>query len=191
MCGDTKVKAFLKNIVGKNYIELYNCEQNIYNDLINKIAGKTKNQQKTLKKIILPRIALYKTFVQKICSHEIALEYVKKYINIKGKKVNNLYKVLENIPCFNRLFIIIMEYTITHKDNWEVHITVSRPKQLEFDITKCLWYNACIENNCKEVCKYFCDADNTIYEGLQKIYFERTGTLYYGKKHCDFKFKII
>ena len=190
MRGDNKVKVFLKNIVGEKYIGFYNLEQNIYNELINKMSNKTKNQQKTLKKVILPRIALYKTFVQKKYSQEIALEYVRKYINIKCKKVNNLYKLLENIPCFNRLFIRIMEYIIIHKDNWEVNIKMSKAKQLEFDITKCLWYNACIENNCKELCKYFCDADNIIYEGLQKIKFERTGTIYYGKKYCDFKFKI-
>jgi hypothetical protein len=185
-----KVKVFLKNILGKNYIEFYELEQNIFSELKNKIQNKTRNQQKTLNSIILPRIAIYKTFLLKNYTQETSLGYVKEYINIKCKKMNKLYKSLEYIPYFNKLFFTIMEYEITHKDNWKVNIKTHNNKMLEFDIINCLWYNACIENNCKELCKYFCDADNIIYEKLKKITFERSGTIYYGNKCCDFKFKI-
>lgn len=33
---------------------------------------------------------------------------------------------------------------------------------------KCLWYTACIENNCEELCRLFCDVDNVTYGGLKK-----------------------
>lgn len=56
----------------------------------------------------------------------------------------------------------------------------------QYNITKCLWYDACVENDCPELCKIFCDVDNVIYGSMQKVKFVRKGTLGTGSECCDF-----
>ena len=56
-------------------------------------------------------------------------------------------------------------------------------------IHRCLWYTACVENECPELCRLFCDVDDISYGGLKKIGFSRTKTLGYGGDCCDFHFK--
>ena len=55
-------------------------------------------------------------------------------------------------------------------------------------ITTCLWYTACVENGCPELCPLFCDVDDVTYGGLKKMGFARTKTLGYGGDCCDFHF---
>ena len=55
-------------------------------------------------------------------------------------------------------------------------------------IRKCLWYTACQENGCAELCRLFCGADDVTYGGLSKIGFSRTKTLSNGEDGCDFLF---
>ncbi len=59
---------------------------------------------------------------------------------------------------------------------------------MEYTMKKCLWHTACIENNCEELCRLFCDVDNVTYGGLKKLGFSRTKTLGYGGDCCDFHF---
>lgn len=40
---------------------------------------------------------------------------------------------------------------------------------MEYTMKKRLWHTACIENNCEELCRLFCDVDNVTYGGLKKI----------------------
>ena len=46
----------------------------------------------------------------------------------------------------------------------------------------------CVENDCPELCKIFCDVDHVIYASMKKVKFIRTGTLAAGDKACDFRF---
>ncbi len=55
-------------------------------------------------------------------------------------------------------------------------------------IKKCLWHTACVENDCADLCRLFCDVDDVTYGGLKKIGFSRTKTLGYGGDCCDFHF---
>ena len=172
-----------------SYNQVFQSQQNIYNALINNLKGKTKSQIKTLGQIILPKVALYKAFIENNFSKEISLEYIQKYMFEVGKKTNKLYKILEYLPFAEKLFLNVVKNQMTTKDNWRTEIITVEPNKIEINILKCLWYDACFENNCLELCKCFCDVDNIIYKDMKKIIFERTGTLFYGNKCCDFTFK--
>ena len=69
------------------------------------------------------------------------------------------------------------------------HIGIDISK-LSFDVTikKCLWHTSCVENDCANLCRLFCDVDDITYGGLKKIEFKRTTTLGYGGNCCDFCF---
>ena len=56
------------------------------------------------------------------------------------------------------------------------------------NITKCLWHDACVRFECRELCPLFCDVDDVTYGGLRKIGFSRTKTLGYDGDCCDFHF---
>ena len=38
-----------------------------------------------------------------------------------------------------------------------------------FDVTikKCLWHTACVENECENLCRLFCDVDDVTYGELK------------------------
>lgn len=36
---------------------------------------------------------------------------------------------------------------------------------MEYTMKKRFWHTACIENNCEELCRLFCDVDNVTYGG--------------------------
>lgn len=55
-------------------------------------------------------------------------------------------------------------------------------------IKKCLWHDACVENDCADLCKLFCDVDDVTYGEVKKIGFSRTKTLGYGGDCCNFHF---
>ena len=167
--------------------KIFLLQNEILLDIIKNTKNKTLNQIKTLNNTILPRIALYKALNELYCQDE-SYSIVKKYMyEVIGKNKNKSMKIMEKFPCFyflySKIFIHIMKTTDLQKSNTEYN-----KKYYNIKITKCLWHDACVENDCADLCRLFCDVDNCTYANLKKLGFKRTKTLGYGYDCCDFHF---
>ncbi len=161
------------NILDKNFLNAFN---------------KTKNQLKTLKNTILPRIALYKALNNYGFSMEDSNNHMKNYmLNYIAKSKHNSMVKMEKVPGFYSLYSKIF-LKIMRKTDLQQSKQKHNAKSFDVTITKCLWHQACVENECPELCRLFCDVDNITYGELNKIGFTRTQTLGYGGDCCDFHF---
>ncbi len=184
-----QVKTFLNEEFGQEKgNQMFIKQENTLNELIENIKDKSKNQAKTLVQTILPRIALYKTLSADDLSEKAIYNYMHKYMVEKvAAKKHSFTAKLEAIPGFyalySNVFLKIMRITDLHES------TQNHGKDyFDVNIKKCLWYTACVENGCEELCRLFCDVDNVTYGGLKKMGFSRTKTLGYGGDCCDFHF---
>lgn len=184
-----QIKKFLFEEFGKEKGTVVFEKQNeVLKELITNIKNKSKNQMKTLTNTILPRIALYKVLQKEDLPKDEVTNYMRKYMieKIAQKKHSSTAK-MEIVPGFysiySKVFLKIMRTTDLQKSE-------QKCGKGFFDVTikKCLWHTACIENDCPELCRLFCDVDNVTYGGLKKIGFIRTQTLGYDGKCCDFHF---
>ena len=184
-----QIKKFLFEEFGKEKGTVVFEKQNeVLKGLITNTKNKSKNQMKTLTNTILPRIALYKVLQKEDLPKDEVTNYMRKYMieKIAQKKHSSTAK-MEIVPGF---------YSIYSKVFLKIMRTIDLQKSEQkcgkgfFDVTikKCLWHTACIENDCPELCRLFCDVDNVTYGGLKKIGFIRTQTLGYDGKCCDFHF---
>jgi hypothetical protein len=184
------MKQFLINEFGQSLgNKIYDMQQRKLQTILGLTTGKSKKQLGTLQKTILPRIALYKVLQDELGEKKKAYDTVEKYMfTIVGQKLNKQYSMFEFIPVFFYLFKKIMISTVTKSDNWVTEVIKNDSTSVEYNITKCLWYDACKENDCSELCKVFCDTDHVIYSQMKKVKFIRKGTLGTGNKCCDFCF---
>lgn len=184
-----QIKKFLFEEFGKEKGTVVFEKQNeVLKELITNTKNKSKNQMKTLTNTILPRIALYKVLQKEDLPKDEVTNYMRKYMieKIAQKKHSSTAK-MEIVPGFysiySKVFLKIMRTTDLQKSE-------QKCGKGFFDVTikKYLWHTACIENDCPELCRLFCDVDNVTYGGLKKIGFIRTQTLGYDGKCCDFHF---
>lgn len=184
-----QVKKFLFEEFGQEKgSKLFENQEKELKNLICNIKNKTKNQTTTLIQTILPRIALYKTLQKDESTKEQSYEYMRKYMieKIAASKHKSTAK-MEKVPGFysiySKVFLKIMRTT-------DLQESTQNHTKDTFDVTikKCLWHTACVENDCENLCRLFCDVDDVTYGGLRKIGFTRTKTLGYGKDCCDFHF---
>lgn len=168
--------------------KIFDEQNNILDKIILNAFNKTKNQLKTLKNTILPRIALYKALNNYGFSMEDSNNHMKNYmLNYIAKSKHNSMVKMEKVPGFyslySKMFLKIMRKTDLQQSKQK-----HDAKSFDVTITKCLWHQACIDNECPELCRLFCDVDNITYGELNKIGFTRTQTLGYGGDCCDFHF---
>lgn len=168
--------------------KIFDEQNNILDKIILNAFNKTKNQLKTLKNTILPRIALYKALNNYGFSMEDSNNHMKNYmLNYIAKSKHNSMVKMEKVPGFyslySKMFLKIMRKTDLQQSKQK-----HDAKSFDVTITKCLWHQACVENECPELCRLFCDVDNITYGELNKIGFTRTQTLGYGSDCCDFHF---
>ena len=184
-----QIKAYLTEELGADKGNaLFDKQEKQLDALIKNTTGKTENQMKTLIQTILPRIALYKVMQNEGFSQEDTVEYMRKYMidKVAAKKHASTAK-MEKVPGFysiySNIFLKIMRTT-------DLQVSTQKSGEGFYDvtITKCLWHTACVENDCAELCRLFCDVDDVTYGGLKKIGFTRTKTLGYGGDCCDFHF---
>ena len=184
-----QIKKFLFEEFGKEKGTVVFEKQNeVLKELITNTKNKSKNQMKTLTNTILPRIALYKVLQKEDLPKDEVTNYMRKYMieKIAQRKHSSTVK-MEIVPGFysiySKVFLKIMRTTDLQKSE-------QKCGKGFFDVTikKCLWHTACIENDCPELCRLFCDVDNITYGGLKKIGFTRTQTLGYDGECCDFHF---
>lgn len=184
-----QIKEFLFEEFGKEKGAVVFEKQNgVLKELITNTKNKSKNQMKTLTNTILPRIALYKVLQKEDLPKDEVTNYMRKYMieKIAQKKHSSTAKmeiVSGFYSIYSKVFLKIMRTTDLQKSE-------QKCGKGFFDVTikKCLWHTACIENDCPELCRLFCDVDNVTYGGLKKIGFIRTQTLGYDGKCCDFHF---
>lgn len=168
--------------------KIFDEQNNILDKIILNTFNKTKNQLKTLKNTILPRIALYKALNNYGFSMEDSNNHMKNYmLNYIAKSKHNSMVKMEKVPGFYSLYSKIF-FKIMRKTDLQQSKQKHDAKSFDVTITKCLWHQACVENECPELCRLFCDVDNITYGELNKIGFTRTQTLGYGGDCCDFHF---
>ncbi len=168
--------------------KIFDEQNNILDKIILNTFNKTKNQLKTLKNTILPRIALYKALNNYGFSMEDSNNHMKNYmLNYIAKSKHNSMVKMEKVPGFYSLYSKIF-LKIMRKTDLQQSKQKHDAKSFDVTITKCLWHKACVENECPELCRLFCDVDNITYGELNKIGFTRTQTLGYGGDCCDFHF---
>lgn len=97
-----QIKTFLNEEFGIDKgIVLFNKQEEILNELIKNIKGRSKNQRKTLIQTIFPRIALYKVLLKDGLKNENVYQYMKKYmIDIVAKDKHLSMEKMEKFPCF-------------------------------------------------------------------------------------------
>lgn len=182
-----QIKAFLAESFGNDRGgKLFEMQDKALGEIIGNTKGKTENQMKTLIQTILPRIALYKSFIAAGLSDDDVYKYMRKYmLEIVAAKKHSSTVKMEIVPGFyaiySRVFLKIMRTTDLLESVQE-----HGKDYFNVTITKCLWHTACVENGCEELCRLFCDVDDVTYGGLKKIGFTRTKTLGYGGDCCDF-----
>ena len=184
-----QIKAFLIEEFGKDRGSvLFDEQEKVLNVLIKNTKNKSKNQMKTLINTILPRIALYKVLSKTGFTEDVVYEHMRKYmLDIVAAKKHASTAKMELIPGFYVLYSNITLKIMRKTDLQESEQTHGKD-HFNLTIKKCLWHTACVENNCAELCRLFCDVDNVTYGGLKKIGFTRTKTLGYGGDCCDFHF---
>lgn len=184
-----QIKDFLIEEFGINKGNIvFSKQEEILNEIIKNVKGKSKNQRKTLIETILPRIALYKAMLKSDLANDEVYEHMQKYmIDIVAKQKHLSMQKMEKVPCFYFLYSNIFLRVVRKTDLWE---STQKHNKNSFDVTmkKCLWHTACIENDCDKLCHLFCDVDNITYGKLEKIGFSRTKTLGYGEDCCEFHF---
>lgn len=182
-----QIKAFLAESLGNDRGgKLFEMQDKALGEIIGNTKGKTENQMKTLIQTILPRIALYKSFIAAGLSDDDVYKYMRKYmLEIVAAKKHSSTVKMEIVPGFyaiySRVFLKIMRTT-----DLQESVQEHGKDYFNVTITKCLWHTACVENGCEELCRLFCDVDDVTYGGLKKIGFTRTKTLGYGGDCCDF-----
>ncbi len=182
-----QIKTFLTEEFEKDRADaLFNEQDKMLEALIESTKGKSKNQMKTLAQTILPRIALYKTFIKAGFSEEDKYKYMRKYMleKVAAKKHASTAK-MEAVPGFYAIYSSVF-LKIMRTTDLQVSTQTHGKDYFDVTITKCLWHTACVENGCAELCSLFCDVDDVTYGGLRKIGFTRTQTLGYGGDCCDF-----
>mgnify|MGYP004688966263 CR=1 FL=1 len=183
------IETFLQEEFGENKGRaLFDRQDKTLIDLIDHIENKTKNQRKTLIQTILPRIALYKSLQKEKLEQQVVHGYMQKYmLDIVAAQKHASTAKMEKVPGFYAIYSHIFLRIMRTTDLWE---SVQEYDKNFFDatITTCLWYTACVENGCPELCPLFCDVDDVTYGGLKKMGFARTKTMGYGGDCCDFHF---
>ena len=184
-----QIKDFLTEELGEDKGNaLFDKQEKILDTLIENTKNKSENQMKTLIQTILPRIALYKALLQDGFSEEDTYKYVKKYMldKVAAKKHASTAK-MELVPGFYTIYSNIFLKIMRTTDLQESEQNKGKG-YYNVTIKKCLWHTACVENDCENLCRLFCDVDDVTYGGLHKIGFTRTKTLGYSGDCCDFHF---
>jgi len=171
--------------------EIYREQQAELEGILKATSGKSKSQMRTLTKTILPRVALYKVLERQKGGEE-ALAVLREYMfGIVGAAMGKRYSRLEAVPGFFWLFRKVMANFVIASDNWDCEMLSDNSREVSYNITRCLWLDACIENNCPELCPVFCDTDGVMYSQMKKVLFVRSSTLAKGGECCDFCYRRV
>lgn len=157
-------------------------------------AGSSKEKQRHLERQILPGIAIYET-LQIVIPKEEALQIIHGYVEQHARKMKKVFLALMRVPgLYRKVPKIFAEQTPKHFGAAAGFAT--REIQVSdgvwrIDMLKCPYHDTCVQYNCPELCRCFCDSDDIAYDGLHpKLDWHRTKTLGRGDALCDFCLKI-
>jgi hypothetical protein len=184
------MEQFLKDALGAEQGgKIFGFQQEKLAVLIGQIEDKSESQRFVLMNVILPRIALYQVLIDETGDRKEAYDTVEKYmLTSVAPNLRKQYAALEGMQGYFDVFARNMADTLIKSDLWVTDITQNDSGALKYNITQCLWLDACAENGCPELCKVFCDADHVIYADMKEVAFLRSGTLATGSGCCDFCF---
>jgi len=149
-------------------------------------GGKSANQMRVLRGTILPRVALYLALAESY-GEEAAYDAVREYmLAVVAVRMGGMYALFSKLPGFFWMFRKGSAAMLARSDAWDVAFVCNDRDSIAYNIKRCLWYDACVENGCPGLCEAFCDADDVIYGGVDGVRFERCGTLAKGYPCCDF-----
>jgi hypothetical protein len=149
--------------------------------LLDQAKGKSRSQLKTLKRSILPYIALYQVLLENRMDKRILDDY----IIHRANKAGRLYRRMEGLPFSFSLFRMATARKLK-SDSWTATFERNDRHMIKFTITKCLWYDTCGELRCPELCEKFCNGDDLTFGSMKTITFRRSKTLGKGGDSCDF-----
>lgn len=184
-----QIKTFLmEEFDEEKAMHIWHEQEQMLSAFIMNLKDKSKSQRKTLIQTLLPRIALYRVLLKEGLSKESAYECMQKYMmnKIAAKKHASMKK-MEKVPGFYAIYSkIFLKYM--RKTDLQESMQKCGKGYFDVTITACMWHQACVEYECPELCRIFCDVDDVSYGGLKKMGFSRTKTLGYGGDCCDFHF---
>jgi len=168
---------------------LYSMQQGRLRRLLQKAQkNHSPAQMKTLEKTILPRVALYQ-ILQETPEKADAYRIVKEYmVDVVCEKSKKQYFEMEQMPFFYDIFRKAFIFITLKSDNWSAELFCREKDKFTIHIHRCLWYSACKDNGCPELCRLLCDCDEINYGGLHKMKFAREGSIGKGQNFCDFTF---
>ena len=182
------IKKFLETeYPSRKAEEIINKQDSLLNKMLESVKDEAGSRYKTLKQTILPRIALYKALGDYTGGEE-RINIMRRYmLDVVASKKHASTARMEVVPGFfyiyRAVFLKIMRTTALQEST-----QVKGEGYYDITITKCLWHDACVRFECRELCPLFCDVDDVTYGGLRKIGFSRTKTLGYDGDCCDFHF---
>ncbi len=185
------MKIFLMETFGDEKGQIiYKKQQKRLEKLLKETTGKTKKQRKTLRKTIMPRIALYQILQEQGLSKEDAYNVVKTYmVDVVCARMSNQFKKVDKLPFVYFLLKKNILKNLLKGENWEAELIREDKEGFTAHVHQCLWYDATVENGCPELCRAFCECDDINFDAFSKVDFYREGALGMGATKCDFTFK--
>ncbi len=169
---------------------LYDRQRIRLEELLHQTQGKTKGQMKTLRKTIMPRIALYQVLQEEGLTKEESYEVVKTYmVDVVCARMSGQFKKFDKLPFVYQLLKKNVLKNLLKGDNWEAELICEDKDSFTAHVHQCLWYDATVENGCPELCRAFCECDDINFDAFKKVDFYREGALGMGAEKCDFTFK--
>ena len=95
----------------------------------------TLNQQKRQRSSILPRIALYKTFLQYGIEKEKAIELTRERAEYLGNKANKVLKTCFAFPCFSTIFRNVFRKSMNGTEIWTSQFLKDNKKELDIKMS--------------------------------------------------------
>lgn len=140
---------------------------------------------------IYPCIAMYQTLRAHGLNPEQAQYYIHEYFQRFSMKLVPLMQwsaslphVAENLPS---LFMKISKMAFPPEAGFSYEFPEHKENQIRFNITRCPYMDACMKYQCPEICRAFCDSDDTAYGNLHpSLHWKRTQTIGRGAEYCDF-----
>ena len=170
--------------------ELYQKTQERYQQLLKSATEKPGQQKKIFEKMLLPRIALYKTLQENGYTQQEAYDLLEKHmIEIGAKPQRKNYGFMDKFPFAYQLFRFGFTHVVPSSNLWEADIDKSKKDEFKVTMHKSFWHDTYVEYGCPEVCAQACKCDDLTYGGLRHIEYLRTQTLGTGGSCCDFHFK--
>ena len=140
---------------------------------------------------IYPGIAMYESMTASGIPSEKAVWYIREYfLRYCEKAVPHMKRAIalpgaaKRIPA---LFMKISESSFPPEAGFVYEFPERKETEARFNIVRCPYMETCRKYGCPEICRAFCDSDDTAYGNLHKdLKWGRTKTIGRGDDCCDF-----